>query len=227
MKERNEYISPIGPTHSVRSLSWAICGYHRFDLLEGVLATILFQCLQSFLNQITDALRRIPSALDDISEVPLLVLEEVENWQNLLQVGHQSLAHAVSRPHQMLQGSQGGAHHLVVFGVHGIPDGDDELGQDGQDPGASPVQHVTDPVLGEEIEWMLGLGEAVKEQRQVVLVVQFLDVHHPLDFFPSAAIIHSDRELPAFVVSPEGGGLVRQWHIHPCTWRPRNHGVPH
>ena len=53
-------------------------------------------------------------------ELTFLVLEQVENMEDLPEVGHKSLADFVSRLHQMLQDFHGGAHHLMVPRVQGI-----------------------------------------------------------------------------------------------------------
>lgn len=56
-------------------------------------------------------------------------------------------------------------------------DGDDELGDDRQDLGSTVLQHVVDPVTGEELVRVNSLTQAVKEHRQVVVVVQLVNLH--------------------------------------------------
>lgn len=56
-------------------------------------------------------------------------------------------------------------------------DGDDELGDDGQDLGAPVLEHVVDPLAGEELIGVHSLTQPVEEQREVVVVVELLDLH--------------------------------------------------
>lgn len=66
---------------------------------------------------------------------------------------------------------------------HGRPwcpltfDGDDELRDDGEDLAPAVLQHVMDPLPGEELVGKGHLAEPVEKQGQVVVVVQLLDLH--------------------------------------------------
>ena len=53
-------------------------------------------------------------------ELTVLVLEEVENREDLSEVGHQRLSHLVSRHHQMLKNFNHVAHHPMVPCVQSI-----------------------------------------------------------------------------------------------------------
>jgi hypothetical protein len=62
-------------------------------------------------------------------------------------------------------------------GVQGVLDGDDELWDDGKDLGAAVVKHVVHTLPGQEPVRLLLLPQAVEEQGQVVVKVQFGDLH--------------------------------------------------
>lgn len=57
--------------------------------------------------------------------------------------------------------------------VHTL-DGDDELWDNRQYLGPSMLQHVMYTLSGKELIWMSGLTQAIKEERQIVMVVQLL-----------------------------------------------------
>ena len=56
-------------------------------------------------------------------------------------------------------------------------DGDDELGDDREDLRAAVLQHVVDALAREELVRVGVLAQAVEKQRQVVVVVQLLDLN--------------------------------------------------
>lgn len=53
-------------------------------------------------------------------------------------------------------------------------DGDDELWNDRQYFGATVFQHVMDTLPGKELIGMSSLTQSIKEERQIVMVVQLL-----------------------------------------------------
>lgn len=53
-------------------------------------------------------------------------------------------------------------------------DGDDELWDDRQYLGPSMLQHVMYTLSGKELIRMSGLTQAIKEERQIVVIVQLL-----------------------------------------------------
>jgi hypothetical protein len=61
-------------------------------------------------------------------------------------------------------------------------DGDDELGNDWEHLGTSLLEHVEDSLHGQESVWVLLFSDALEEDGQVVVVVQLLDFHFPVDF---------------------------------------------
>jgi hypothetical protein len=72
----------------------------------------------------------------------------------------------------------------AAMGVRGrmlTLDGDDELGDDRQHLGASLLEHVEHTLYCEEAVGVLLLTDALEEDGQVVVVVQLLDLHLPVD----------------------------------------------
>ena len=53
----------------------------------------------------------------------------------------------------------------------------DELGYDGEDLWSTVLQHVVHSLPGKELVGVAGLTEPVKEEGQVVVVVQLLNLH--------------------------------------------------
>ena len=70
-----------------------------------------------------------------------------------------------------------GKHYLSVTSVQGCLDGDDELRNDWQDLGAACLQHVLHALDSQKLVRLLSFPDTVKEDGQVVVVVQLAHVH--------------------------------------------------
>lgn len=84
-------------------------------------------------------------------------------------------------------------------------DGDDQLGNHGEHLRTSLLQHVEDSLHGQEPVWVLLLPDALEEDGQVVVVVQLLDFHFPVDFI-LGAMLNSNWEISSIVESSEFTG---------------------
>lgn len=79
---------------------------------------------------------------------------------------------------------------LCIPCVEGSLDGDDELRNDRQDFAPPSLQHVLHPLHCQELVGLLCLPDAVKEDWQVVVVVQLAHVHLQAQQLVSHASCH-------------------------------------
>ena len=78
-------------------------------------------------------------------------------------------------------GEIGVASYLRVPCVEGSLDGNDELGNDWQDLAASCLEHVLHPLHCQELVGLLCFPHPIKEDGQVVVVVQLAHIHLYID----------------------------------------------
>jgi len=67
-------------------------------------------------------------------------------------------------------------------------DRDDKLGDDGEDLGATLLEHVKDTLDGEESVGILLLTDALEEDGEVMMVVELHHVDLPVDFVLGAVL---------------------------------------
>lgn len=84
-------------------------------------------------------------------------------------------------------------------------DGDDELRDDWEHLGASLVEHVEHALHGQESVWVLLLPNALEEDGQVMVVVQLLNFHFPVDSV-LGTVLDGDGEVASVVETSELAG---------------------
>lgn len=136
-------------------------GDEVLDVDKGILAAALLKELQGVLDEVAQVLLLLLPVVNVVANVLVLRLEDVEDGQQLAVVGHQGLSNqasalqAVVGLHKALQHLERSDHDLGNARVEGGLDRDNELRNDGQDLGASHVQHVipAHAVCGVRWEW--------------------------------------------------------------------------
>ena len=122
----------------------------------------------------------------------------------------------------MLERFQSGANHLTLPRGERVLYRDDELRNDGEDLSGSVLQHVVDPLSREELVRMFCLTETLKEERQVVMVVQLLDLDLPSDFVPLRVVLQGDGEVTSVVEFLESGLFRVPFRKSAGSWRGDN-----
>ncbi|KAG8557722.1 hypothetical protein GDO81_016714 [Engystomops pustulosus] len=172
-----------------------------------------FQC---FLNQVSDVFPFLLAVVNAVSGVDVHVFEDVENRENLSVVRHESFSHHLGRDDQVLEDFQGGAYHLSIADIQSIFYGYNELRDDGKNLGSSVLQHVVDSLTCEKFVGMCRLTKAVKEKRQVVVIIQLLNLHLPGYFVSFGIMLKGNREVSSLVKLTESGGLCRSLFVSSC-----------
>lgn len=129
----------------------------------------------------------------------VLVLEQVKDRQDLSVVRHERLADHLSRHDQLLEHLEHLAHDLVISRVERGLDRDDELRDDGEDLGTALREQIVGALTSEELVRLLLLADAVEEDREVVVVVELVEVDLPLDLSLGAVERHLQRQIAAIV----------------------------
>jgi len=140
--------------------------------------------------------------LDSVTNVDVVLFEQVHHWEDLTVVGHQSFSDGVRAGNQNLQNFKSNCDNLGVTGVQSSLDWDDKLGNDGQNLGSTFLKHIKDTLDGQETVGILLLSDALKEDWQVVMVVELHDIDLPEDLV-WWAVFDSDREISAIVETSE------------------------
>lgn len=80
--------------------------------------------------------------------------------------------------------------------------GDDELGDDGEDFSTTLLEHIENTLNGEETVWVLLLTDTLEENGQVVMVVKLLNLNFPI-YSILRAVLNSDGKVTTVVESTE------------------------
>jgi len=182
-----------------------VCWDHVLDVDERILPAVCLKELQGFLNQIAEAFAFALTVLNAISKIVIHIDVDVKDGQDLAVVGDKGLADHVTRFHEVLEDLQGVAHDLLVAGVEGLLDRDDQLRHDGEDLRATLVQEVAGATAGHEFGGVLGFTQTIEENGEVVVVIQLVNIDFPLQIIASAAL-ELDWQVAAFVELAEVGG---------------------
>ena len=82
-------------------------------------------------------------------------------------------------------------------------DGDDELGDDGENLIAALIEQIVGAENGKGAIGVKLLPGPIKKDRQVVMIIQGFHSHLPNQFRQRVLMVHSYRHVPSIVVPPE------------------------
>mmetsp|Transcript_54004 Transcript_54004/g.96718 ORF Transcript_54004/g.96718 Transcript_54004/m.96718 type:complete len:232 (+) Transcript_54004:213-908(+) len=181
--------------HQAALVSWN----HVLNVDERILSSMQFKDLQSFVDELPLIQALALGVVYLVPQVEMLLLEDVEDRKDLPIVWHQGLSNHVGTENQSLKDLQHGAHQLRIASVESGLDRDDQLRNHGQDLGATLSQHVIRPLDSQESIWILLLSEAVKEDGQVVMVVQLLYVHFPGNLSSDSSVEDLDWQISSII----------------------------
>ena len=187
--------------HSVQHAR-LISGHHVLDVNERVLAAVHLEQLQGLLNQVAEIVALALAVVDLVAHVEVFGLEQVHDGQDLSVVRNQRLADGVGAGDEGLQDLQRDGDDLGVSRVQRGLDGDDQLRNHRQHLGAALVEHVEDALHSEESVRVDLFADALEEDRQVVVVVELLYVHFPVDLI-LRAVLNGHRQVASVVEQTE------------------------
>jgi len=141
-----------------------------------------FEKFESLLDQVTHASTFSLCIIDLVTDIGVLCLEQVHDRQDLSVVGHKSLSNGLRACHESLQNLEGVGDDLRISSVQGSLDWDNKLRDDRQNLGTSSLEHIENTLDSKESVGVNLLTNALKEDRQVVMVIKLLDFDFPLDF---------------------------------------------
>ena len=154
--------------------------------------------LKSSLDEITKVSVLALRVFNLVADVHILGLEQVQNGQDLSIVRHKSLTNSVRARHQKLQDLESNGDNIRIAGVKGSLDRDDELRNDREDLGSTVLEHVHDTLNSEESVGIHLFADALEEDRQVMVIIELLDLDLPLDRV-FGAVLQRNREVTSIV----------------------------
>jgi hypothetical protein len=172
---------------------------HILDVDECILATLLFKRFQRLVDEITDILSLLLAVIDAVARVEVLLLENVKHRQDLSVVRDQCFANKRGRGYQRLQDLQGAAHDLVVSGVEGRLNWDNQLWNHWQNFRSSKLEHVLDASTCEKVIWVRCLAKTIEEERQVMVEIEFLNLNLPCNLVSLGIKLNSNWEITPLV----------------------------
>mmetsp|Transcript_77367 Transcript_77367/g.201396 ORF Transcript_77367/g.201396 Transcript_77367/m.201396 type:complete len:259 (+) Transcript_77367:126-902(+) len=167
-------------------------------------------CLEDFqrlIDQLAKVLAFALAVVHDVSGAGRRRLEDVEHRQDLSVVWHQGLPDHLGRLNKHLENLEGSQHHLWVPGVECLFDRDDQLRHHWQNLAAALLQHVVHALNRKKTVRILLFPKPIKEDGEVVVVIQLVDLHLPSDPVLRRSVLDLYRQISTVVESPELRGL--------------------
>jgi len=183
---------------------------HVLDVDKSVFAAVPLKQFQGLLNEIPD-IRILPLAvLDAVANVVVPPAEKVEDGQNLPIIRNERFSDHVAGRHQLLNDVQYSANNVWVTRVEGVLYWHNQLRNNWQNLGASFCKQVLDPFVRQKHVRLLRLAKTVKENREIVVVVEFLRIDFPLNSVATrSTMLHRNGEIaPLVKLAERCGGRV-------------------
>mmetsp|Transcript_46382 Transcript_46382/g.76921 ORF Transcript_46382/g.76921 Transcript_46382/m.76921 type:complete len:313 (+) Transcript_46382:155-1093(+) len=178
--------------------------------------------LESLLNEITKVHSLSLIVFNPVTKIPVVILEDVEDRQDLTVVWYESFTNHLTTQYQCLQDLQHSRNEFRVSCVQRCLDGNNELRHNGKHLGASLLQHVVCALHCQETVRVLFFSEAIKEHWQVMMVVQLLDVNLPSKLTTHCTMEDLHRQISAIIKPAELGFHDRSPVCGASTWRRRS-----
>ena len=183
-------------------------GHKVLDVDERILASVHFQLFQRLNDQLAKIDPLSLAVVKFVSQVVVFIDKHVQHRQDLTVVRHQRLADQ-SCPagdrhvavHQRLQDLEHLDDHVLLAGVEGRLDRDDELGNHGEHLVGTRFQHIHDTLLRHKGIRQFLLSQTVKEDWQIMVEVELLDFYLPRQSVRHSSVIYLDRKIATFVES--------------------------
>mmetsp|Transcript_51705 Transcript_51705/g.83892 ORF Transcript_51705/g.83892 Transcript_51705/m.83892 type:complete len:283 (+) Transcript_51705:142-990(+) len=196
-----------------------IRGNHVFDVDECVLSAMGFENLQSLVDKFTDVSSLTLRVVHLVEGADCAHLEDAEDRQDLPIIRNKSLTNHFPAQHKCLKDLQRGDDDLRIPGVQRSLDGHDKLGHNRQDLAAPSVEEIENSLHGQKPVRILLLSKPVKEDRQVMVIVQLIYVHLPLNLVLRSSVLNLNRQISPVVEAPEFRWLDRSAHERPSFGR--------
>jgi len=175
---------------------------HILDVDKSIFSTVNLEHFEGLLDEISEVGGLALAVVDLVSKVLVADLEQVEHGEDLTVIRDESLADRVTARYERLQDLQCDRDDLNVTCVQGDLDWDDQLGDNWQYLSASLLKHVEDTLDCEESVWILLLADSFEKDREVMVVIELLDLYLPVDAV-LWAVLNSNRQVTSVVETSE------------------------
>lgn len=160
---------------------------------------------KGLLDQVTKVQIFALRVLDLVADVGVVSFEKVQNGEDLTVVRHESFTDGVGAGDERLQDFQSDGNDLCVTGVQSSLDRNDKLRDDWEHLGATLLKHIEDTLNGKETVWVSLLTDTLKEDGQVVMVVELHDIDLPENRV-ALTVLNGDGEVTSVVETSEFTG---------------------
>jgi len=140
-----------------------------------------FEKLKGLLDEISQVEAFSLAVVDLISNVGILGLEKVHDWEDLSVIWHKSFTNGIRACNKSLQDFEANCDVFWISGVQACLDWDNELWDDWQDLGTTFLEHIEYTLNSEESVWVHFLSNTFEEDWQVMMVIKLLDIDFPVD----------------------------------------------
>ena len=140
-----------------------------------------FEKLKGLLNQITQVEALSLTIINLVSNIGILGLEQIHNWQDLSVIWHESFSNSIWACNQSLQDFEANCNVFWVSGIQACLDWDNELWNNWQDLGTSLFKHIEYTLDCKESVWVHLFSDTFEEDWQVMMVIKLLNIDFPVD----------------------------------------------
>ena len=102
--------------------------------------------------------------------------------------------------------------NLSLLGAQSLLDGNDQLRKDGKDPILANLNERCETLVCQEFVGVLSFSQAMKEDRHVVMIVQFLDLNDPACLSQCTHKVDHYGQIPSVIA-----------HLEHCVWDHTKH----
>jgi hypothetical protein len=144
--------------------------------------------------------------------------EDVENREDLAVVWNKRFPDHFATGHQLLEDLQGDADDIWVTSVKRSFDGDDQLWDNWEYFVPTLIQHIKHALDRQKPVWVLLLTNPIKEDWEVVMVVQLLNWDLPQDLVARSGMHDLNRKVASVVETTEFCCGYCAAAEGPCFW---------
>jgi len=140
---------------------------------------------------------------DLITKIGVLGFIKIEDGQKLSVVRNKGLTDHFTTSNELLKNLKSDLDDISVSGIQSSLNGDNKLGNDGENLGSTSLEHFISSHNGEESVGIHLFSETVNENRKVVVVVQLFWADLPLGLRDGTLVINLNGEVTSVVIPSE------------------------
>jgi hypothetical protein len=141
-----------------------------------------FEKFQGLLDEISKVVSLSLTVVNLITHIQIFSLEQIHDWENLSVIWNKSLTDGIRACDQGLQNLKSNGNNFSVSGVQSSFDWNNQLWNDWKNLGSTLFKHIENTLDSEESVWINLFSNALKENWEIMMVVELLNINFPIDF---------------------------------------------